>query len=191
MLFNEVKKEDSVEYTVQMGRVNLIAIFMIIPILIIFLVPYLLLWNFDILKIGYKLFLKNIFLLVFVGIILHELLHGITWAILTKKGFNQIKFGINWKYLSPYTHFKEPLKIKYYLAGALMPLIILGIIPAVYGIIMGDGFFLIFGIFFTWAAAGDIISSIRLLRLPMNIFVQDHPKELGFIVFDQATNGTL
>jgi hypothetical protein len=63
-------------------------------------------------------------------------------------------------------------------------LIILGIIPAAYGIISGNGFYLLFGIFFTWAAAGDILASIRLFQLPMNKMVQDHPDKLGFIIYN-------
>jgi len=187
MLFEEVKSESSTEYTVSMGKVNLIAIFIIIPILIIYLIPYLLIWNIEELKIGFWSFKKNIFLYILVGIILHELLHGLTWAIFVKGGFRQLKFGINWRYLAPYTHFKKPLKVKCYLAGALMPLIILGIIPAAYGVFSGNGFYLLFGIFFTWAAAGDILASIRLFRLPMNALVQDHPDTLGFIIYEQAT----
>ena len=77
--------------------------------------------------------------------------------------------------------------VKYYLLGALMPLLIMGILPSIYGIISGNGFYLLFGIFFTWAAAGDIIASIRLFRLPMNLLVQDHPDTLGFIIYSKAT----
>jgi hypothetical protein len=183
MLFEEVKSENATEYTVPMGKVNGMALLMLIPILIVFLLPFLLIWDFESLKIGYKAFLKSILFILVGGIIIHELLHGLTWAVFVKGGFRQLKFGINWRYLAPYAHFKKPLKVKIYLAGALMPLLILGIIPAVGGIISGNGFFLLFGIFFTWAAAGDILASIRLFQLPMNVLVQDHPEKLGFIIF--------
>jgi hypothetical protein len=184
MLFEEVKSETSTEYTVSMGKVNGIAFLMVVPILIVYLLPFLLIWDFETLKIGYKAFLKSIIIILVFGIIIHELLHGITWAIFVKGGFRQLKFGINWRYLAPYAHFKKPLKVKIYLAGALMPLIVLGIIPALGGIILGNGFYLLFGIFFTWAAAGDILASIRLFQLPMNKMVQDHPDKLGFIIYN-------
>lgn len=185
MLFEEIKSETSTEYIVSMGKVNGIAFLMLVPILIIFLLPFLLIWDFETLKIGYKIFLKSILFILVGGIIIHELLHGFTWAIFVKGGFKQLKFGINWRYLAPYAHFKIPLKLKIYLAGALMPLLILGIIPAVFGIIMGNGFYLLFGIFFTWAASGDILAGLRLFRLPMNKMVQDHPDQLGFIIFEK------
>jgi len=183
MLFEEVKTENTTEYTVPMGKVNGMALLLLVPILIVYLLPFLLIWDFETLKIGYKAFLKSILFILIGGIIFHELLHGITWAVFVKGGFKQLKFGINWRYLAPYAHFKKPLKIKIYLAGALMPLLVLGILPGIFGIILGNGFYLLFGIFFTWAAAGDILASIRLFQLPMNGLVQDHPDKLGFIIF--------
>jgi hypothetical protein len=184
MLFEEVKSENSTEYTVSMGKVNGIAFLMIVPILIVFLLPFLLIWDFETLKIAYKVFLKSILFILVGGIIVHELLHGLTWAVFVKGGFSQLKFGINWRYLAPYAHFKKPLKIKIYLAGALMPLVVMGVIPAVFGIFSGNGFYLLFGIFFTWAASGDILASMRLFRLPMNVLVYDHPDKLGFIIYN-------
>lgn len=183
MLFKEVHLEKSTEYTVSMGKVNLFGFLFVIPILVLFLLPFIFLWDFNPVKSGYRLLLKHIFTVIIGGVVLHELLHGFTWAIFVKQGFKQIKFGINWKYLTPYTHFKKPIKIKFYLSGALMPLVIMGIIPSIAGIISGNGFYLLFGIFFTWAAAGDMIASMRLFRLPMNSMVQDHPDTLGFIVY--------
>jgi hypothetical protein len=187
MLFKEVVSENSTEYTVSIGKVNLLAILFLFPVLILYLVPFLLIWDFDTLKSGFFAFQKWIFLYLIVGIVLHELLHGLTWAVFSKGGFRQIKFGVNWKYITPYTHFKKPLKVKIYLAGALMPLIVLGVFPAIAGIILGNGLYVLFGIFFTWAAAGDIISAIKLFQFPLNKLVQDHPDQLGFIIYHQAT----
>jgi len=184
MLFKEIISENSTEYTVPMGKVNLLAILFLFPILIVYLVPFLLVWDFDTLKSGFFVFQKKIFLYIIIGIILHEILHGLTWAVFTKGGFRQIKFGVNWKFITPYTHFKKPLKVNIYLAGALMPLFVLGFIPAVAGIIFGNGFYIMFGIFFTWAAAGDIISAVKLFQFPMSKLVQDHPDQLGFIVYN-------
>lgn len=183
MIFEEGITKDYTEYTVPMGKVNRLAFLILLPMLVVYLTPYFLLWNLDLLKIGYKIFVKRILYILVFGIISHELLHGITWALMTKGGFKQLKFGINLKHLAPYAHFKKPLKVKSYLLGALMPLLILGIIPAIVGIASGDGFYLLFGLFFTWAATGDIIASIRLFNLPMNSFVQDHPEKLGFIIY--------
>jgi hypothetical protein len=42
-----------------------------------------------------------IVLIATIGIILHELIHGITWAKYTKDGFKSIRFGVLWKFLTP------------------------------------------------------------------------------------------
>ena len=53
------------------------------------------------------IFLKDssfFFLMMFVGIALHELIHGLTWAIFIKERFQAIRFGVIWKYVTPYCH---------------------------------------------------------------------------------------
>ncbi len=62
-----------------------------------------------------------------------------------------------------------------------MPLIVMGIIPPIIGIIIGHGGILSFGIFFTWAAGGDIIALFMLRKLDGEVYVSDHPDKMGFI----------
>jgi hypothetical protein len=83
--------------------------------------------------------------------------------------------------LTPYCHCKEPLKVKHYKIGGAMPLIILGIIPSLIGISIGHGGILSFGLFFSWAAGGDIIALYMLRNLDNSIYVSDHPDKMGFI----------
>ncbi|MGM0504820.1 MAG: metalloprotease family protein [Bacteroidota bacterium] len=92
------------------------------------------------------------------------------------------KFGVKWKHLTPYCHCKEPLKVKHYKVGGAMPLLVMGIIPSIIGLIIGHGGFLSFGIFFSWAAGGDIIALYLLRKLDNNIYVSDHPEKMGFII---------
>jgi hypothetical protein len=110
----------------------------------------------------------------------HELLHGFTWGIFATKGMKSIKFGVKWKYLTPYCHCKEPLRVKHYKMGGAMPLLIMGIIPSIVAIIVGNGFLLSFGIFFSWAAGGDIIVLYMMRKLDSNCYVSDRPTKMGF-----------
>ena len=59
-------------------------------------------------------------------IIVHELIHGITWAIFVKNHFHAIDFGIVWSTLTPYCACFEPLKKWQYLLGTAMPTLVLG-----------------------------------------------------------------
>jgi len=130
-------------------------------------------------EIGTLLFL----LLLTLGIILHELIHGLTWARYTEKGFKSMKFGVLWTMLTPYCHCKEPLRVRQYLVGAIMPAIFLGLIPAVISILIGNLGILVFGIFFTMVAAGDFLIINLLRKEKMDNLVQDHPSEAGCFIY--------
>ncbi len=165
----------------EMSKVNLIAIFMLIPILTITLLPFILIWGYDTFETGKDAFVDLILLYIIGGAVVHELLHGLTWACFTEKGMKSIKFGVAWRILTPYCHCKEPLKVKHYKLGGAMPLIVMGIIPSVLGIILGHGELLCFGIFFTWGAGGDILALNMLRKIDDEVYVSDHPDKMGFI----------
>lgn len=175
-----IEDNNRIEYTMGVGKANIIAFFMIFPILLIFFLPYYFIWEIDSLEIGIKLLMKYGLLIVLSGIVVHEFLHGITWSFFATKGFKSIKFGVNWKWLTPYCHCKEGLKVKHYMLGGIMPLLVMGIIPAIIALFIGNGSLLVFGIFFIWAAGGDIISFFMLIRLDQDAIVFDHPDKLGF-----------
>ena len=177
----EPEKKEIEEYTMGFGAVNLIAMIMIIPTTAAILFPFILIWDYETFKTGKDLFMEDFFLYLLAGVIIHELLHGLTWALFTVNGLKAIKFGVKWKYLTPYCHCKEPLKVKHYRIGGAMPLIILGIVPSIIGLLFGHGVILSLGIFFTWAAAGDIIALFMLRELDRDVYVSDHPEKMGFI----------
>ena len=127
-----------------------------------------------------------VYLSIIGGIIIHELIHGLVWSIYAKNGFRSIKFGVIWKMLTPYCHCKEPLLVKHYIIGAIMPAIILGFLPALYAMIVGDFGWLIFGIFFTMAAAGDFLIIDLLRKENRNDLVQDHPSEAGCYIYRKS-----
>lgn len=162
------------------GKVNLYAFLLIIPITIVLLVPFILIWDYEIFESGRESFMDFFIPLIVGGIIIHELLHGVTWGIFAPKGMKSIKFGFKWKYLTPYCHCKEALRVKHYKIGSAMPLIVLGILPSIFAIIIGNGAILSFGIFFVWAASGDIIALFMLRKLDSDSYIFDHPDKMGF-----------
>ena len=180
--------------TINIVKANIYGLLLLIPIVILFVIPYIFIWSEQFTFAAIKEFAKQlvetyfvgffwVFLILFGGIIVHELIHGIVFAIYAKKGFRSIRFGVMWKMLTPYCHCKEPLLVKHYILGAIMPAIILGIIPAIASIIIGSFGLLLFGVFFTMAGIGDFMVIHLLRNEKMNDMVQDHPSEAGCYIF--------
>jgi len=187
----DFKKE---KLTIDLLKANLYAIFAIIPILIIYGLPFYFLWRNTFSKIALKSFINefsfgilgdfiSILLVITVGTVLHELIHGITWAKYTENGFKSIRFGIMWRMLTPYCHCVEPLKVKHYILGAIMPTIILGFLPFVFSLVTGNLLWLFFGVFFTMGGVGDFLIINLLRKEKKDDLVLDHPTEAGCYIF--------
>lgn len=124
---------------------------------------------------------------IFVGIVVHELIHGLTWACFVKNGWKSISFGVMWKLLTPYCHCDEPMHIPGYMMGAMMPCIVLGIIPAIIALCIGNLPLLAWGILFISAAAGDIWMTWLLTKENKKSMVLDHPTEAGFYIIEEES----
>ena len=175
-------KEDIIEYTMEPGRLHLWVFIMIFPLLLLTILPFLLVWDKQLLILGWEPFYDIFIPVILAGIIMHEVLHGLGWSFFLSNGMKSVKFGINWKFLAPYCHCKSPMKAIHFGVGAALPLVILGILPVLAGIAMGKSSFLFFGILFTWGAGGDIISIFMLFKLDNGCIVYDHPDKPGFYI---------
>jgi len=188
----ELEGYQTEKLTISLIWANVFGILIIIPTGIIFGLPYYFLWE---PKIDIKQLIGNlgsqiagrgfilVIIILIIGIVLHELIHGITWAILTKQGFKSLKFGVVWKMLTPYCHCKEVLNVKQYRIGSILPAIILGIVPSIIAILTGNFGLLIFGMLFTVASGGDFLT-INLIRKENSTdLVLDHPSEIGCFIY--------
>ena len=176
----KIKDKAIDEYTMEMGRAHFYIFLMIIPVLLISLLPFILIWGNQAAKSGWEPFYNHFIPVILTGIFFHELLHGIGWSFFVPKGMKSIKFGINWKFLAPYCHCKVPLKVRHYKIGGAMPLLILGIFPVIFALLFGNAAVLFFGILFIWGAGGDIIVLFMLQKLDNDSYIYDHPDKMGF-----------
>lgn len=181
---NEVKGR---KVTIDIMKANVFALVILVVSAIMFLVPFYLIWK-D--KKPTDELLGSVsqwsitFILFIVGVVVHELIHGLTWACYAKSGWKSISFGMIWKMLTPYCHCDEPMRIPGYMMGAMMPCIILGVIPAVVALFIGNLPLLAWGILFIASAAGDIWMTWLLTKENPKSLVLDHPSEAGFYIFD-------
>jgi hypothetical protein len=118
----------------------------------------------------------------FVSIIVHELLHTATVMAAGGLRWDQVSYGVNWKTLTPYAHPKVPVTARVYAATVAAPGILMGLIPAAFGLATGSGAWSGYGALMLAAAGGDILILWSLRRTPGSALVQDHPSRVGCLV---------
>jgi hypothetical protein len=174
-----------------MGRANVYSLFFAIPAAVLLTGGYVLIWGKTGIFEAQSVISQNLFLaviIVIMGILMHELIHGLSWAWFGKKPLSVIRYGFNLKALTPYAHCKEPMKISTYRLGAVMPGLILGILPSAIGIISGQGEIMIFGLLFTVAAGGDVMVLWLVRKEKSGVLVMDHTTQAGCYVMDVDKN---
>jgi hypothetical protein len=133
---------------------------------------------------------KRLFFLfsLIIGIIVHELIHGIFAAIFSPNGFKNIKFGFSFRSFIAYCSIKENMKVKHFKVIAIMPFIILGALPLFISFIYGYDILFDFGIILSLGSIGDLIMFIWLCNEKNNYWVKNekfNPKRLEIVVFEK------
>ena len=124
----------------------------------------------------------SLFLLFFtVGVVVHELIHGLTWMLATHSGFSHLRFGVMAG--GVYCHIDVPMTKRKYVAGALMPLLLLGIIPFVVSFFAGSFILMLLGATLTACAMGDVMIVWAIRKEQPDTLVYDHPTEGGCVVY--------
>lgn len=194
----DFKKEKK---TIALAKANVYGFLLLIPIALIYLTPFYFLWEENVTLDAFNNLFVDVgvttglltgllfLLVVMVGVVFHELIHGITWAIFAKRGFQSIKFGILKEMLTPYCHCQEPLKLRQYMLGAMMPGLVMGVLPWLISLLVGSVPLLVFAIFFTMAAMGDLMIVQLIFKEDPKTFVLDHPSEAGCYVYRPIDNG--
>ena len=123
-------------------------------------------------------------------IVVHELLHGLTWSLFSEHHFKDIDFGFMKEYLTPYCTCAVPLPKSHYILGALMPCIVLGIIPVALGILLGSHLWFWTGIIMILSAGGDLLIVWKVLRFKkrpesQEVLIYDHPTQVGSVIFER------
>ena len=128
--------------------------------------------------------------LFIVLIVVHELIHGLTWSLFSEHHFKDIEFGFMKEYLTPYCTCTTPLPKSHYIMGALMPCIVLGILPTAIGILLGSSLLFWIGIIMILSAGGDIMIVWKVLAFKKQdeseeVLIYDHPTQAGSVIFEK------
>ncbi len=129
-----------------------------------------------------------VFIVVFFAlIVVHELIHDVTWAIFAPRHWKDVELGFMKQYLTPYCTCLAPLHKAHYVIGGLAPLVVLGLIPLVIGVAAGWIGWALMGMIMTVSAMGDVIIVTKLLRFKSaaaDVVYLDHPTQAGLTVFE-------
>ena len=176
-----------VELTVSIVKANIFGVVLLLPLLIVGIGLFFL-HNHSV-SGGLGMLNPILFLvLLFALIVVHELIHGLSWSLFAEHHWKDIEFGFMKQYLTPYCTCGVPLRKGAYIFGALMPLILLGILPMIAGILTGSFGLLLLGIIMADSAAGDIMIVWKILRYRSEaetIVYIDHPTQAGGVIFEK------
>lgn len=182
---------------------NLLAIFILLIVALILIVPFFLIWHNDLVcsidvffdriidvvdgYLGEMTSSASIFLgviiiflvfevlflgILFIGVGLYVLIGAITLACYAENGWKSVEFGFK-KLLSPYCRCIEPLNVRHFMMSTSMPVIILGIIPAIVSLCIGSVVLLVWAILFITSGWGDIYITFKLAKEDKNAKVID------------------
>ncbi len=138
--------------------------------------------------ITWKWGLKVLFVVMLVLVLVHELIHAVTWSFFAENRLKDVELGFMKQYLTPYATCLTPLKKPGYITGALMPMTVLGLIPLIISIVIGSPFLLYLSIVMMICAGGDMIIAWKLLTYrskAKEIMIYDHPTQAGSVIFEK------
>jgi hypothetical protein len=174
--------ENKRDLSIPMAQANITVLFISIPVVILQFAVFLLLHGTQGLKLTGNIALLLIGVLL--GIVVHELIHGLIWVIFGRKPFSAIKFGFQWQSLTPYAHLKEPVEVNAYRLGAFTPGFILGILVYLLSLVLGNGDLFWFSLVHTSSAGGDWLILWLIRHVKAGMQVEDHPTNAGCYVLE-------
>lgn len=118
------------DISVSIAKANFYGVIIVLPLILILIILYIYIWKgrnfiselFTLEPNNFGLFMRSIFILIFS----RQFIYGLSWQFFGKKQSNEIRYGINWKKMTPYTHCRVPIEVKSYKLGFAMPVTILG-----------------------------------------------------------------
>ena len=118
--------------------------------------------------------------IITISIVVHELLHGVGWALSSGKGWNIVRFNISG--FMPSCACKMALSKGKYLFGVLFPFIVLGG-GSILFLFVYPGTVSILTMAVNIVAAGaDVLIAMKVIK-EKNVLIADHPMEAGYIAF--------
>ena len=175
------------DLTVGIMQANVGAFFIMLPFMAVTAWVYYIVNGINIYEFSLKLSLLLVPILLLL-IVLHELIHGITWGIFAENNFHSIDFGVIWNALTPYCTCSEPIKKWQYMLGAAMPTLVLGGGTAIVAVVTGQLLWFFISELMLLSGGGDFLILLKILLYRSDkkeAVYYDHPYECGVVVFEK------
>jgi hypothetical protein len=116
------------------------------------------------------------------SMVVHEGLHALGFVWVGGVGKTAVSFGMNWRAFTPYAHCREPLTATAYRLCVALPGLVLGLLPGLLGLLLGNAPLLLFGGWMLVAAGGDVAVLWATRHVAAAARVRDHPTQAGCLV---------
>ncbi|HHT49548.1 MAG TPA: DUF3267 domain-containing protein [Firmicutes bacterium] len=176
-----MKQSDNLSLAMDNPKVMLGGLIFLLIGVFLYIVPAFILFDLKLKDFNIVSFLEGVILLA-LGLLVHELLHGLGWVIGGDLTWNDLGFGL---YLSKgilFIHSRVPLKMKAYRIGILLPGLVLGIAAPLCGLFFSRWSLVWFGVFMFSGAAWDFILFWWTRKIPGHVLIVDHPTKIGIKV---------
>ena len=183
----EKKGYSKKDLTVSVLKANIMAFIIMLPFMAVFAWLYYTVNSTGEIVISLKLSILLLPILICL-IVLHELIHGITWGIFAEKHFHSIEFGVIWSALTPYCTCSEPMKRWQYILGGAMPTLVLGGGVGVVPVVTRQLIQLLLSELMILSGGGDFLIILKILLYrsgKKETVYYDHPYECGVVVFEK------
>lgn len=170
------------DVTITSGKAMILGVLYALPFVIVFafLYRFLLVERAYLLEVGGLSFYIIFIVIIAISVVIHELLHGVGWAVASGKGWNVVRFNIN--AMMPSCACNVALEKRSYLFGVLTPFVVLGF-GSVFFIFIYPGTVSFLTMIVNFISAGaDLIIACNVLK-ERDVLIADHPKEAGYIAF--------
>lgn len=131
--------------------------------------------------------ISTFFILMFLWLIIHELLHGLAFALFKEVKKENITFGMFLEKGIFYCMCKQNIGKKVILTSLLFPLIIIGFITLIIGMIINNYELVFLSILNIVSSIGDIVMTIYFLKCPQDIIYLDLDDCTSFTVLSNKS----
>lgn len=206
IIMEKIDENKNRKISISVTNANVLAIFVLLVVALILAVPFALIWhdslgnsldtfvynNGDVIdnyldKITSDLSFASLILIFVIpllilgivgsiGIGLYVLIGGVALACYAENGWKSVEFGFK-KLLTPYGRCKEPLNVRHFMMANTIPVIILGILPAIASLCIGSVVLLVWAIVFISSGWADIYIALKLAKEDKNAKVIDIQSE--------------